>query len=150
MSGWGIALRLDDRRPIVTAIEAVGPRTALRGRVVFSHRAAAGDLSLALRELAAALGPQLGAARPAVVVIRSVNLVGRQRRTVLRMHHWTEGVLLQVARISVDRVEVLEGKEIGRICGSSWESAKAEASVLGEDPDAAAAALAGLILVGEA
>ena len=146
-----MSCHLEDERPVVIGVEARGPRGSMAGRVVFEHPAGDDESwPLALRSLESDLHGALKRERPSAVVVRSLNFHNRQKVGVVRPHYQVEGVLLLVAGQHVGLVEALDGKSIGRVARSSWEAAKAEAAVLGKDRDAAAAALAALILAGEA
>lgn len=150
MTALGISVHLESTLPVVTVVEALGPRAELQLRTVLVQPASAGDLARSLREVMAALQAFLTTgAPPSSVVVRSVNLVGKQRRTVLRTHHHVEGVLLAVSRINVSRVDALESKAIARLCGGTWAEVLASVAPFGTDPDASAAALAALILAKE-
>ncbi|HEY4266854.1 MAG TPA: hypothetical protein VGM94_01560 [Galbitalea sp.] len=149
MSAIGMAVRLKDTRPIATVVEAVGPRTDLRLRTLLVQPPSAADAALTLRELMAALNSLRLDDDVSCVVVRSINLFA-STPTVQRTHHQVEGVMLAVSRVTVPRVEALDNQAIARICGSTWEETKASVASFETDPDASAAALAALILAGEA
>jgi hypothetical protein len=149
MSGIGISVHLKAKLPVVTVVEAVGPRADLQLTRALVQPPSPGDLALTLRELLAALRTLYTTEAPGAVVIRSINLIGGTP-TVRRTHHQVEGVLLAVSRETVSRVEAMDNQAIARTCRGTWAETLASVARFQTDPDASAAALAALVLAGEA
>ncbi len=150
MAVWGVAARIEQGLPVVTAVELSGQPASPVGRLVLLHRCEAGDMAKALMLLAADLDHELSKGSPEVFVVRSLDWFRSPHENVVKPRMQAEGVLLAVARRTVQIVESHSGRELGDICGVTKAALEADAARLlpNFDKDAVIAGLAALVIAG--
>jgi len=150
MRVWGIGCHARAGQAIVVALEVEGSRSSPSpGREVFRHKSnPKEDWALKLALLASDLDTELRKAPPDVVVVRSMDHTQSRRDQTTRPRYQIEGVVLAIARKWVGTVQASSGREIGDICGANKAAVEAEAKLKfpGTDVDAAAAAIAALVI----
>lgn len=148
MAVWGIAPRIEQGRPIVTALELSGSVEAPEVVRALTHRCEPGDPARALFLLSTYLETELRKAPPRVVVVRAMDWTPNRRETTVRPRLHVEGVILAAVRREVETVQALSGKVIGDLLQLGKAGAEARAKVLlpGQDLNAALAGLAALAL----
>jgi hypothetical protein len=107
-------------------------------------------MAKALMLLAADLDHELSKGSPEVFVVRSLDWFRSPHENVVKPRMQAEGVLLAVARRTVQIVESHSGRELGDICGGTKAALEADAARLlpNFDKDAVIAGLAALVIAG--
>lgn len=151
MKGLGISCHLEKDRPIVVAVLMEGSRERPSGREAFRHVADAQDaFPQQLRSISDDLASRLPDMDPDVVVIRSMDFFARRAEGVTRKRYMVDGVLTQTAQRLIDRVQCMNGKQVGAQCGLNKKQIESEAaSIVGDElSEAGGAALAALVIAG--
>jgi hypothetical protein len=145
---WGVGPRIQDGRPVVTALELRGTMKSPEPGRALIHKAESGDTARALLLLATFLEAELQKTQPRVVVVRAMDWAPNRKESVVRPRLQVEGVVIATARRVVENVTVLSGKAIGELLGLSKADAELRAKQVlpNQDPGAALAGLAALVL----
>lgn len=144
----GVACNIDRGRPVVRGV-LLGDDDAATGTFSYGTRRN-DDWALQLRSLETTLRTELERRTIEAVVVRLRDYFKRQSvDTGVVRRCQAEGVIMAVARRTCEKVEALNGREIGTTAGTSKDSVWQEAGGLVEADliDAAAAALAARHLV---
>ena len=133
MRGLGILISIEGKRPVTVGVLLEGVAESCSGEEVYRHSGhAQDDLPEMLRSLADDLDSQLPLLNPNAVVIHSADWHPARPPSPIRQ--MAEGVVAAVARKHVQKVEVLNGKQIGNRMKLGKEAVESNAaSILGQE-----------------